>query len=197
MIPLHLRLAGFVSYRDPIELDFTAFDLACISGSNGAGKSSLLDAITWALFGEARGRSSDVINLHPDVKAAEVQLTFSHEENTYRVQRSLPRNRTTVLEFQVRNSNGWDMKITISILQPLALEVGASLGVFDIPLIPCSGTFRVTNIQDQIIELRAERLQGNCGEAESDTLEVLPDGTLLYVSKGKGWETRGVLEHLD
>ncbi|HET9590794.1 MAG TPA: SMC family ATPase, partial [Anaerolineales bacterium] len=107
MIPIHLYIAGFLSYRDPVELDFTTFDLACISGPNGAGKSSLLDAMTWALFGEARGRSSDVINLHPSVKAAEVQLIFSHEDNTYRIQRSLPRNRSTVLEFQVRNSSGW------------------------------------------------------------------------------------------
>ncbi|MCC6569775.1 MAG: SMC family ATPase, partial [Anaerolineales bacterium] len=101
MIPLHLRISGFLSYRDPVELDFNAFDLACISGQNGAGKSSLLDAITWSLFGEARGKSSDVINLHADVKAAEVILTFKHEENTYRVQRSLPRGKSTVLEFQI------------------------------------------------------------------------------------------------
>jgi DNA repair protein SbcC/Rad50 len=107
MIPIHLRVAGFLSYRDPIELDFSTFDLACISGANGAGKSSLLDAITWVLFGEARGKSSDVINLHSDVKAAEVGLTFQHEENVYHVQRTLPRNKSTVLEFQIRNSSGW------------------------------------------------------------------------------------------
>jgi hypothetical protein len=95
------------------------------------------------------------------------------------------------------NSNGWDMKITISILQPLELEVGSMLGIFDIPLIPCSGTFRVVSIKDQTIELRAERLQGDCGKADSDSLELLPDGTLEYVSKGKGWETRGVLQHQD
>lgn len=107
MIPLHLRIAGFLSYHDPVELDCTGFDLACISGHNGAGKSSLLDAITWCLFGEARGRSSDVINLRPDVKAAEVTLTFQHEDNVYRVQRTLPRNKNTILEFQVRTDTGW------------------------------------------------------------------------------------------
>ena len=107
MIPLHLRISGFLSYRDPAELDFTSFDLACISGHNGAGKSSLLDAITWSLFGEARGKSSDVINLNPDVKAAEVALTFQHEDNTYRVQRTLPRNKSTILEFQIKNDDGW------------------------------------------------------------------------------------------
>ena len=107
MIPLHLRISGFLSYHDPVELDFTSFDLACISGHNGAGKSSLLDAITWSLFGESRGKSSDVIHLRQDVKAAEVTLTFQHEENTYRVQRTLPRNKNTLLEFQVRTQTGW------------------------------------------------------------------------------------------
>ncbi|NOH04161.1 MAG: SMC family ATPase [Chloroflexi bacterium] len=101
MIPLRLRISGFLSYRDPVELDFAALDLACISGHNGAGKSSLLDAFTWALFGEARGKGADVINLSQDVKAAEVALTFDYEGNTYRVQRTLPRNKSTVLEFQV------------------------------------------------------------------------------------------------
>ncbi|HET9915429.1 MAG TPA: SMC family ATPase [Anaerolineales bacterium] len=107
MIPIHLRISGFLSYRDPVELDFSSFELACISGANGAGKSSLLDAITWSLFGEARGKSSDVIHLHLDAKAAEVALTFTHEENTYRVQRTLPRNKNTILEFQVKTQNGW------------------------------------------------------------------------------------------
>jgi exonuclease SbcC len=107
MIPLHIRISGFLSYHDTVELDFTSFDLACISGHNGAGKSSLLDAITWSLFGESRGRSSDVINLRQDVKAAEVMLTFQQENNTYRVQRTLPRNKNTMLEFQVRTQTGW------------------------------------------------------------------------------------------
>ena len=90
------------------------------------------------------------------------------------------------------NSNGWDMKITLSILQPV--EVGSMLGVFDIPLIPCAGTFRVITINGGTLELQADRLQGDCGEADSDTLELLSDGTLEYVSKGKGWETRGILQ---
>ena len=81
------------------------------------------------------------------------------------------------------NSNGWDMKITISIIQPF--EVGSMLGVFDIPMIPCSGNFRVISVHDQMLELRAERGQGECGEADSDSIELLADGTLEYVSKGK------------
>ena len=90
------------------------------------------------------------------------------------------------------NSNGWDMKITVSILQPF--EIGSTLGIFNIPMIPCSGIFRVIDIRDEIIELRAENLRGECGEADSDSLELLSDGTLLYVSKGEDWESRGILQ---
>jgi DNA repair protein SbcC/Rad50 len=110
MIPLHLRISGFLSYRDPVELDFNSFDLACISGQNGAGKSSLLDAMTWVLFGEARGKSTDVINLNLDVKSAEVALTFAYESNTFRVQRTLPRGKSTVLEFQILDGGGQNAK---------------------------------------------------------------------------------------
>ena len=100
VIPLNLKLSGFLSYRDPVEVDFSGFDLACISGSNGAGKSSLLDAITWSLFGQARKRDEAVINLQS--KAAEVVFTFAYETNIYRVIRSLARGKTTVLEFQIQ-----------------------------------------------------------------------------------------------
>ena len=107
MIPIHIRISGFLSYRENVELNFEAIDLACISGHNGAGKSSLLDAITWSLFGEARGKSSDIINLNADVKAAEVSITFQHEGNTFRIQRTLPRKKSTVLEFQIQNGDEW------------------------------------------------------------------------------------------
>jgi hypothetical protein len=93
------------------------------------------------------------------------------------------------------NNNGWDMKITLSVLQPV--EIGSMLGVFDIPLIPCSGTFRVINIRDETIDLRAENRKGDCGEAVSESLELLSDGTLLYTSNGDGWETRGVLQRMN
>ena len=97
MIPVHLHLSGFLSYQDSVDLDFTTFELACISGSNGAGKSSLLDAMTWALFGEARRRDDTIINSH--AQSAEVVFDFRYESNLYRVLRAKPRERTTVLEF--------------------------------------------------------------------------------------------------
>ncbi len=87
-------------------MDFTTFELACISGPNGAGKSSLLDGITWALFGQARKRDDAVINAASET--AEVSFVFAYEGNQYRVQRTKPKNKTTVLEFHIlTGKNGW------------------------------------------------------------------------------------------
>ena len=101
MIPRTLTLSGFLSYRTPVTIDFTPFDLACIAGANGAGKSSLLDAFTWVLFGRARKTDDSIINAHPEVKAAQVTLEFEYETNLYRIQRTSPRGKTAMLEFQI------------------------------------------------------------------------------------------------
>lgn len=105
MIPVTLKIAGFLSYAEPVEVDFTEFELACISGQNGAGKSSLLDAITWALFGIARKRDDSIINTRK--KSAEVAFQFEHEGNLYRIIRSRTTGKTAILEFFVKAAEGW------------------------------------------------------------------------------------------
>ncbi|MCZ7551843.1 MAG: hypothetical protein B6D39_04730 [Anaerolineae bacterium UTCFX2] len=104
MIPIRLSISGFLSYREPAELDFTGFDLACVAGPNGAGKSSLLDAITWALFGQARKRDDSII--HVGMARAEVGLIFAYEGNIYQVRRIKPREKTMALEFQILQDGG-------------------------------------------------------------------------------------------
>ncbi len=55
MIPLKLSIQNFLSYGSvPQVIDFTPYKLICLSGKNGHGKSALLDALTWAIWGQAR-----------------------------------------------------------------------------------------------------------------------------------------------
>ncbi len=110
MIPINLSISGFLSYRDPVEIDFSNFNLACIAGSNGAGKSSILDAITWVLFGQARKRDEFLINTQSEV--AEVTLDFQYEGNLYRVSRANPRGKTGVLEFHI--AQNWEASLNSS-----------------------------------------------------------------------------------
>ena len=51
MRPMKLELEGFTSFRERTEIDFRGFDLFAITGQTGAGKTSLLDAMTYALYG--------------------------------------------------------------------------------------------------------------------------------------------------
>lgn len=73
-----------MSYADAT-LDLTSVPVACLSGQNGAGKSALLDAVTWALWEAARASSDEIMRIGE--KESWVDLTFLHENHTYRVRR--------------------------------------------------------------------------------------------------------------
>ncbi|MDE2953535.1 MAG: SMC family ATPase, partial [Gemmatimonadota bacterium] len=109
MIPISLSLQNFLSYGENVPpLDFSGFHVACISGRNGHGKSALLDAITWALWGEARKSGSE---RRPNdgllrIGATEMRVDFEFflENDRYRISRSFRKtgkSATTRLEFQI------------------------------------------------------------------------------------------------
>ena len=108
MIPVKLDLYNFLAYHEPEPLDLTGLHLACLAGSNGAGKSSLLDAITWALWGKARTRRDDDL-IHADEEEMKVQLTFALSGDRFRVTRYRSRKGrgTSLLDLEVADSGGW------------------------------------------------------------------------------------------
>ena len=105
MIPVTLWLRNFLCYGEDVEpLDFTHLHLACLSGENGHGKSALLDAITWALWGKARAATDELVRI--GTTEMEVDFEFLLEGSHYRVVRKRdglrPRNRgQSSLELQV------------------------------------------------------------------------------------------------
>jgi len=104
MIPLKLEIQNFLSYRDNTILDFQGIHLASITGANGSGKSSILDAITWALFGKSRSKSDDdVVNRQASYKGegAEVIYVFELDSAAYRIIRRKKARKAMFLEFQV------------------------------------------------------------------------------------------------
>jgi exonuclease SbcC len=58
VIPRKLRLKNFLSYRE-CTVDLSGLHMAVLCGKNGDGKSALLDGMTWALWGKARGRTEE------------------------------------------------------------------------------------------------------------------------------------------
>ena len=95
MRPLKLTIAGFGPYAGAQELDFEALGtsgLYLIAGDTGAGKTTIFDAITFALFGEASGDSRKADMLRSKYARAEdptyVELTFTYGGQTYTVRRN-------------------------------------------------------------------------------------------------------------
>jgi len=99
MIPQRLRLKNFLSYRDA-SLNFQGLQTACVCGANGAGKSSLLEAISWAVWGESRAATEDDV-IHLGADEALVDFIFVCNQQTYRILRSRQRGQSTTLEFQI------------------------------------------------------------------------------------------------
>lgn len=106
MIPVRLELKNFMSYGEQVTpLDLSGVHIACLCGDNGHGKSALLDAITWALWGEARAPADELIRLGTD----EMRVVFDFEfgGNLYRIIRGRSKRKSgTVWEIAVSDGNG-------------------------------------------------------------------------------------------
>lgn len=101
MIPLRLSVRNFLCYRDDVPpLDLRGIHVACLCGANGHGKSALLDAMTWCLWGQARTGTQN----HNDLIAygeseCRVELDFlarGQEHRAIRRRRSTGQGRTEV-----------------------------------------------------------------------------------------------------
>ncbi|MEK9658773.1 MAG: SMC family ATPase [Chloroflexota bacterium] len=95
MLPVSLSLRNFLSYRDAAPtLLLDHVHVACLTGANGNGKSALLDAITWALWGRARSQRQEQL-LHHGQEEMSVELVFDARGERYRAQRRYSRARRT------------------------------------------------------------------------------------------------------
>jgi len=112
VIPARLSMRNFLCYRDNVPpLDFSGIHVACLSGDNGHGKTALLDAITWALWGKARARTEDEL-VHLGRTEAEVDFEFMVDSARYRVIRkrkkaSVRSRGESMLDFFVESADGW------------------------------------------------------------------------------------------
>ena len=95
MRPLQLRISAFGPYADTAEFDFTKLGtsgLYLITGDTGAGKTTIFDAITYALYGEPSGKNREVSMLRSKYAKGstptEVELVFSYRDKEYTIKRN-------------------------------------------------------------------------------------------------------------
>lgn len=110
MRPRSLTIEGFTAFRSEVVIDFSKVDLFVLCGATGAGKSSVLDAMTFALFGYVARLGSNGLDglISMGMNRASVTLTFALGAETYLVQRRMYRKSTpTSARLDRQTDSGW------------------------------------------------------------------------------------------
>jgi DNA repair protein SbcC/Rad50 len=137
LIPAKLHIKNFLSYGPIVQtIDFTAHRLICLSGKNGHGKSALLDAITWAIWGQARKVSTQS---KPDqgllrIGEGEMNVTFDFffSNNKYRIRRDYSTKYGkphAYLEFGMLQENDYFISLTDKTIKKTQEKIETTLGI--------------------------------------------------------------------
>lgn len=104
MRPVQLDIAGFASFRDPAVVDFTGADYFALVGPTGSGKSTVIDAMTFALYGSAPrwGKRNAIADaLAPTANRCTVRLVFDHNGARYVIAREVRRSGASITQKNV------------------------------------------------------------------------------------------------
>ena len=168
MRPLRLEVEGFTCYRDrqPV-LDFSELRLFAIAGPTGAGKSSILDTMLYALFGKL-----------PRIGKHDISEFISHGRDMMSV----------TLDFQVR---GRDFRVTrlSKLSKSKQLKSEATLAELT-GGVERSLADQVRPVNDAIVELLG------LGYDEFIQTVVLPQGEFAKFLRAKPSDQRAILQHL-
>ncbi len=136
MRPVRLRLRGFGAFRDETEVDFTDTDVFALVGPTGSGKSTVIDAICFALYGSVPRHGEKAVGVVVSVGANEaaVELTFESAGQQYVVARVVRRSgrdgRATTKEARLeRHGPDGKVEVVAGAARELAPAVEALLGL--------------------------------------------------------------------
>ena len=108
MRPISLKIEGFTSFKSEVDIDFSKLEVFAITGDNGAGKSSILEAILFALYGKTYRlgkEKKDLVSLGSD-KAA-VMFEFAAAGNRYRITRSFKQKGNPFMKLELLKDESW------------------------------------------------------------------------------------------
>ncbi|MDQ1396547.1 MAG: repair protein SbcC/Rad50 [Acidimicrobiaceae bacterium] len=131
MRPKRLEMEGFTAFREPTAVDFDGADLFALAGPTGAGKSSVVDAIGFALYGRIHRYNDKLVHAAISSGASEmrVRLDFTVGNDSYsavRVVRRLGPGRATTKEARLERAGdvlaGDEKGLTAEITRMLGLD---------------------------------------------------------------------------
>ena len=159
MKPLYLKMKAFGPFKDEIEIDFNEIGsngLFLITGDTGAGKTTIFDAIAFALYNTASGSNRSIVSLKSDFADDNtdsfVEFKFSHKGKIYNIKRNPTYTK------QKKNGNGLK-----NVLADAKLEYDD---------IVVAGTNDVTRKIEEILGINAKQFK---------QIAILPQGEFLKI----------------
>ncbi|MBA3691085.1 MAG: SMC family ATPase, partial [Actinobacteria bacterium] len=123
MRPRELTLEGFRSYRESTTFDWRDRRLVGIVGPIGAGKSSILDGISFALYGKTPNVERDTKTLiHQLSDQCHVELRFEVDGQTWRAVRALRRKGQAGHQLELLDGDGPDAEVLERIMGERAVN---------------------------------------------------------------------------
>ncbi len=137
MRPIELIVEGFTSFRTRQVLDFSSLDLFAITGATGAGKTSLLDAITFALYDEVSQKPNSPKELvSQGAKQLKVEFRFVIRQTEYKAVRTWRnRGKTAVPNFILEELIGeeWERCSTQNVAEIIGMDFKTFTRVIILP----------------------------------------------------------------
>jgi exonuclease SbcC len=106
MRPVSLHVQGFTAFRSPVDIDFAGADLFALTGPTGSGKSSIIDAICFALYGSVPRLSGVAPVISLGKPEARIRLVFEVDGEHYTVSRLIARQGDGATQRDVRLEGG-------------------------------------------------------------------------------------------
>ena len=137
MRPIELIVEGFTSFRTRQTLDFSSLDLFAITGATGAGKTSLLDAITFALYDKVAQKPNSSRELvSQGATQLKVEFRFVMRQTEYRVVRTWRnRGKTDIKNFLLDELVGeeWERCATQKVEEIIGMDFETFTRVIILP----------------------------------------------------------------
>ena len=161
MRPLRLDIEGFSTFRDRLEIDFGDVDLIAFVGPTGSGKSSIIDAITFALFGS--------VSRYDDVRLVAPVITQGANEAKVRLDFELDGSRYTAIRVVRRTKTGATTK------EARLEKLSGSGGELEFSPVMASGAKELTTAVEELLGLDFTQFTRTVVLPQGDFAEFLKD----------------------
>lgn len=151
MLLKKLKLNNFRAYKE-LSVDFSNSNLVTVTGSNGSGKSNLIESIGYILFGKSRFKTEDE-NIFDGDDSLKASLSFNHKDSEFEISRAKQRGKACIINIKIDGVDQTSLNKKVREMNAYIVEL---LG-FDYDIFVATSFFRQKNADEFLSGTSSER----------------------------------------